>query len=110
MNWIGLVPTVMPRWRWSPLRAWSFRATGRDPIRAAHGAGHGYHPELQEMMTSFVAAGAGVRPGTVVPMLPLQHVAAFVAALLGIDMPETDGTLLPGLLFGPRETEASGRP
>lgn len=80
------------------------------PIRAAHGAGHGYHPELQEMMTGFVAAGAGVRPGTVVPMLPLEHVAAFVAALLRIDMPEADGTLLPGLLSGPRETEASGRP
>lgn len=67
-------------------------------IQAAHGAGHGYLPVLSEMMTGFLASGAGVHPGTVVPLLPLEHIAALVSALLNIDLPDVDGTLLPGLL------------
>jgi hypothetical protein len=39
-------------------------------IQAAHGAGHGYLPGLSEMMTGFLASGAGVHPGAVVPLLP----------------------------------------
>jgi hypothetical protein len=79
-------------------------------VQAAHGAGHGYHPALDEMMTGFVAAGAGVRPGAVVPVMPLQHVAPFVAALLALDLPDIDGTLLPGLLLERQEVAPSRRP
>lgn len=67
-------------------------------VRAIHGAGHGYHPEVPDMTTGFVAAGAGVRAGTVVPLLPLENVAPFVAALLGITLPACDGMLFPGLI------------
>ncbi len=76
------------------------------PTQAAHGAGHGYHPDLGDMATGFVAAGAGIRAGAVVPLMPMQHVAPLVAALLGLDLPDVDGTLLPGLLAG----EPSRRP
>jgi hypothetical protein len=78
--------------------------------QAAHGAGHGYDPRLGEMMTGFLAAGAGVRRGAVVPLMPLEHIAPFVAALLGIDLPDVDGTLLPGLLSTPGEVAPSRRP
>lgn len=79
-------------------------------IRAAHGAGHGYHPELPDMATGFVAAGAGIRPGAVIPMLPVEHIASIVAALLRLDLPDVDGTLLPGVLSTVVENRPSDRP
>jgi hypothetical protein len=79
-------------------------------VQAAHGAGHGYLPTLDDMMTGFVAAGAGVRDGAVVPLLPLEHIAPFVAALLGLDFQDVDGTLLPGLLAVTREVAPQRRP
>jgi hypothetical protein len=80
------------------------------PVQAAHGAGHGYHPAMDDMMTGFVASGAGVRGGAVVPLLPLEHIAPFVAAILGLDFPDVDGTLLPGLLSTKPEVAPSRRP
>jgi hypothetical protein len=70
----------------------------------------GYHPALDDMMTGFVTSGAGVRGGAVIPLLPLEHIAPFVAALLGIDLPDIDGTLLPGLLWTKPEVAPSRRP
>jgi hypothetical protein len=80
------------------------------PTQAAHGAGHGYHPALDEMMTGFIAAGAGVRRGAVVPLLPLEHIAPLIAKLLGLDLPDVDGTLLPGLVAVEQELAPSRRP
>jgi len=79
-------------------------------VQAAHGAGHGYHPAMDDMMTGFIASGAGVRGGAVVPLLPLEHIAPFVAAVLGLDFPDLDGTLLPGLLWTKPEVAPSRRP
>lgn len=78
--------------------------------QAAHGAGHGYHPDVADMMTGFIAAGAGIRAGAVVPMMPMQHVAPLVASLLGLDLPDVDGTLLPGLLAATLEQAPSRHP
>jgi hypothetical protein len=61
-------------------------------------------------MTGFVAAGTGMRSGAVVPLLPLEHIAPFIAALLGLEMPEADGVLLPGLLAVTEEKAPSRRP
>lgn len=61
-------------------------------------------------MTGFIAAGAGIRAGAVVPLLPMQHVAPLVAALLDLDLPDVDGTLLPGLLSSMTEQASSRRP
>ncbi len=71
------------------------------PLRAAAGAGHGHHPDLEVMRTGLVAAGAGVRRRGTVPLLRLTDVAPLVAALLGVDFDAPDGVLLPGLLEGP---------
>ena len=79
-------------------------------MQAADGAGHGYHPALDDMTTGFLAAGAGVRTGAVVPIMPLEHIAPFVAALLGITLPEADGKLFPGLLATTPEVASSRRP
>ncbi|MGH9411089.1 MAG: alkaline phosphatase family protein, partial [Vicinamibacterales bacterium] len=80
------------------------------PIQAAHGAGHGYHPEAPDMTTGFVASGAGVRAGAVVPVFPMQHIAPFISALLDLDLPPVDGTLFPGLLASMPEQAPSRRP
>jgi len=79
-------------------------------VQAAHGAGHGYLPALDEMMTGFVASGPGVRAGAVVPLLPLEGVAPFIAALLALDLADIDGTLFPGLLAASHEVAPSRRP
>jgi predicted AlkP superfamily pyrophosphatase or phosphodiesterase len=65
---------------------------------ATTGAAHGYLPDLPSMHTGFVAAGAGIRAGAVVPEMRLVDVAPLVAALLGIEFSAPDGVLLPGLL------------
>ena len=62
------------------------------------GMSHGHHPELPDMHTGFVARGAGIRAGAVVPMLSLTSVAPLVAELLGLDFKAPDGVLVPGLL------------
>lgn len=56
------------------------------------------------------AAGAGIRPGAVIPMLRLEHIASIVAALLRLDLPDVDGTLLPGVLSTVVENRSSDRP
>lgn len=80
------------------------------PVQAAHGAGHGYHPEAPDMTTGFVASGAGVRAGAVVPLFPLQHIAPFIAALLDLPFQAPDGVLFPGLLSGEPEQAPLRRP
>jgi hypothetical protein len=88
----------------------AFAAPASPPaVRAARGAAHGYHPDLEEMNTGFVAAGAGIRPRAAVPELPLENVAPLVAALLGLDFAAPDGVLFPGILAADRERETAGR-
>ena len=62
------------------------------------GMSHGHHPDDEDMYTGFVARGAGVRAGAVIPEMPLTAIAPFVAALLGLDFDAPDGTLYSGLL------------
>src|SRR5688572_17184324 len=62
------------------------------------GMSHGHHPDHPEMNTGFVAAGAGLRAGLRVPVLPLTSVAPLVAALLGLELDAPDGELYVGLI------------
>lgn len=79
----------------------AFLTTAVGPAeRAAHGAGHGYHPDVPDMTTGFLAAGAGVRPGAVAPLLPLENVAPLIAMLLGVSLPAGDGVLFRGPVDG----------
>lgn len=69
-------------------------------LRPNPGMSHGHDPALPEMHTGFVAAGAGIRPGAVAPLLPLTGIAPLVAALLDLDFDAPDGMPYPGLLAG----------
>ena len=46
----------------------------------------------------FVAWGAGIRPGIEIPFMRQIDVAPTVAALLRLELPETDGRVLIGAL------------
>ena len=69
-----------------------------DVLRSAHGGTHGFLNDTPEMMTGFIAYGAGIRKGTVIPMMTTPDIAPLIAKLLGIDFPCPDGILYPGLL------------
>jgi predicted AlkP superfamily pyrophosphatase or phosphodiesterase len=62
------------------------------------GMSHGHHPELADMDTGLVAAGAGIRAGALAPRLELTSLAPLVAALLGLDFTAPDGELCIGLV------------
>ena len=62
------------------------------------GMSHGHHPEVRDMDTGLVAAGAGIRAGAAAPVLQLTSLAPLVAALLGLDFSAPDGALYVGML------------
>ncbi len=65
------------------------------PVDGGH---HGYDPSLPEMYTGFIASGAGIAKGIVIPEMSVVDIAPTVAALLGIDFTAPDGILMPGLI------------
>lgn len=73
------------------------RAEGPD-VQPNPGMSHGHHPELADMNTGLVAAGAGIRAGAAAPLLQLADFAPLVAALLDLDFQAPDGLLHIGLL------------
>lgn len=69
------------------------------PVSLARSGGHhGYDPDQPQMYTGFIAAGAGVRPGGVIPELTVVDIAPLVMTLLGMDFHAPDGKLVPGIL------------
>ncbi len=74
-------------------------ATGT-AVKTAHGGMHGYFPDFKEIQTGFIAAGAGIAKGAVVPLMGLEDIAPLVATLLGVPFHAPDGVLYPGLLRG----------
>jgi predicted AlkP superfamily pyrophosphatase or phosphodiesterase len=65
-----------------------------------HGGHHGYDPNLPEMYTGFIAAGAGINKGTVINELCVTDIAPLIAKLLGLDFKTPDGRLVEGILKG----------
>ena len=63
-----------------------------------HGGHHGYDPNLPEMYTGFIAAGAGIQKGGRITGLCETDISPLVYALLGIDFKTPDGKLIPGIL------------
>jgi len=62
------------------------------------GGHHGYDPNQPEMYTGFIAAGAGINRGLVIPELIVVDIAPMVMALLGVKFNAPDGKLVPGLI------------
>jgi predicted AlkP superfamily pyrophosphatase or phosphodiesterase len=65
---------------------------------AVTGGHHGYDPNIPDMYTGFIAAGAGIRKGTSIQELCVTDIAPLVANLLGITFPCPDGRLVPGII------------
>lgn len=55
------------------------------------GGAHGFFPDVPEIRTGFIIAGAGVKKGIVLESIGLEDVAPTVAQLLGISMLNPDG-------------------
>lgn len=71
-------------------------ATGEDFVvksEATLGT-HGFLSTNPKMNAVFIAAGAGVKPGTKLPLIENIDVAPTVAKLLGVELPNVDGTVL----------------
>lgn len=62
------------------------------------GGHHGYDPNLPEMYTGFIAAGAGINKGGHIKELCVTDIAPLIAQLLGIEFKTPDGKLIPGIL------------
>ncbi|RSD29057.1 alkaline phosphatase family protein [Mesobacillus subterraneus] len=59
---------------------------------------HGYSPEKEGYHTVFFAAGKGIRPGMEVRSMHLVDEGPTFARLLGLDLGDTDGRILEGIL------------
>lgn len=62
------------------------------------GGTHGYFPDFPEIMTGFIAMGAGINSRTSIAEIGIQDIAPVIARLLGIDMEFPDGKLPPEIL------------
>ena len=65
------------------------------PVKGGH---HGYDPNLPEMYTGFIAAGAGIMKGGKIVEMCVTDVSPLVAALLGVEFKTPDGRVVPGIL------------
>lgn len=81
----------------APGNAFGGELTG-PAVHPASGGAHGYHPDVPQVHTGFVAWGAGVQGGSVIERMALTDVAPVVATLLALDFAAPDGTLRPGIL------------
>jgi hypothetical protein len=70
-----------------------------DAIRAGKGGTHGFFPDFKHIQTGFIVSGAGVKKGTVLPLIGLEDIAPLVAKLLGFPFNTPDGILYPGILL-----------
>lgn len=61
-------------------------------------ATHGYLPTKPDYSTLFIAAGSGIKKGVVIPIINIVDEGPTMAALLGLDMPDTDGRILEEIL------------
>ncbi|MEH7886876.1 ectonucleotide pyrophosphatase/phosphodiesterase [Bacillus sp. JJ1609] len=59
---------------------------------------HGYSPEKEGYHTVFFAAGKGIRPGIEVRSMHLVDEGPTFARLLGLDLGNTDGRIVDGIL------------
>jgi predicted AlkP superfamily pyrophosphatase or phosphodiesterase len=72
--------------------------TGEFLIASARGGDHGYTPDAPAMHTGLIIAGAGVKPGVVMPLARQLDIAPTIARLLGFEMGGVDGAPMVGLL------------
>jgi predicted AlkP superfamily pyrophosphatase or phosphodiesterase len=81
---------------------WSFgdTAAGALPVieKTEPSGTHGHDPNIPDLHATFVAWGAGIKPGTKLGEIANTDVAPTIAALLGLQMRGTDGHALTAAL------------
>lgn len=77
-----------------------------DLLRPGRGGTHGFFPDFANIETGFIAYGAGINNGAVVPKMGLEDIAPVISKLLGLSFQSPDGILLPGIVRGPGRREA----
>ncbi|MCX6908947.1 MAG: ectonucleotide pyrophosphatase/phosphodiesterase [Verrucomicrobia bacterium] len=68
------------------------------PVSGGVKGTHGYNPAQKKMRATFVAWGAGIRPGVKLPDMDATDLAPTIARLLGINMTGTDGKVREEIL------------
>lgn len=81
----------------TPNTAFSGAVSGDDIRKPGSRGTHGHLSNFDDMKIGFVAWGAGVRQGTVIPQMELVDFAPSAAHFLGLTLPESDGVVIPGL-------------
>ncbi len=59
---------------------------------------HGYLPDDPKLYATFIAWGAGIRPGTKLPLIDSVNVAPTIAKLLGLNFEDVEGRPLSTIL------------
>jgi len=67
------------------------------PVGSVKGT-HGYHPKHPLMYASFIAWGAGIKPGVTLKEIRNVDVAPTIAAILGLEMKNVEGRVLKEIL------------
>jgi predicted AlkP superfamily pyrophosphatase or phosphodiesterase len=67
---------------------------------------HGYLPDMPEMATGLIAAGPDFRQGWRFPVLRLLDLAPTMAAILGLKLPEAQGSIIAGALNTPADPDS----
>ncbi|TDX01833.1 alkaline phosphatase family protein [Dinghuibacter silviterrae] len=65
------------------------------PVKGGH---HGYDPNIPEMYTGFISAGAGIVKGKVIPEIRVVDIAPLVMKLLGVSFDAPDGVVPKDIL------------
>jgi len=68
-------------------------------------AGHGYRPDTPGMETGFIAYGAGIRSGWVLPVTNTIDIAPTIAEILGLKLPDAEGKPIVGIFKPSREAK-----
>jgi predicted AlkP superfamily pyrophosphatase or phosphodiesterase len=59
---------------------------------------HGHDPDFPELQATFIACGAGIKPGVNLGQIRNIDVAPTLARLLGLEMKDVDGEVLKAAL------------
>jgi predicted AlkP superfamily pyrophosphatase or phosphodiesterase len=62
------------------------------------GGHHGYDPNMPQMYTGFIAAGAAIQKNKEIFEINAVDIAPLIAKLLGIEFKTPDGKLIPGII------------
>jgi len=82
------------------------KLTEHAPFPGAYGADHGYHPDMPEYRSLFLAAGPGITPGSTPLEASLEDVACTCARSLGLDFPPVNEVNIPVLKHGRKAKHA----